>query len=40
MVGNTVPAIKPLGDASAKMMANVEPNRSSINVYEDLFNMN
>lgn len=40
IIGNTSPSIKPLGDASAKMMANVEPNRSSIDVYEDLFKTN
>lgn len=32
--------IKPLGDASSRLMVNVEPNRSSIDVYEDLFNRN
>jgi hypothetical protein len=29
--------IKPLGDATAKLMVNVEPNRSSIDIYDDLF---
>lgn len=29
--------IKPLGDASSRLMVNIEPNRSSIDVYEDLF---
>ena len=32
--------IKPLGDASSRLMVNVEPNRSSIDVYEDLFKRN
>lgn len=30
-------SIKPLGDASARMMANIEPNRSSIEDYQTLF---
>ena len=32
--------IKPLGDASSRLMVNVEPNRSSIDVYEDLCKRN
>lgn len=32
--------IKPLGDSSSKLLINVEPNRSSIDIYEDLFNNN
>lgn len=32
-----ITVIKPLGDATAKLMVNVEPNRSSIDVYDDLF---
>lgn len=33
-------SIKPLGDTTTKLMANVEPNRSSIDVYEDIFKVN
>ena len=29
--------IRPLGDATTQLMVNVEPNRSDIDVYEDLF---
>lgn len=31
--------VKPLGDASARMMANIEPNRSNVCDYDAIFNM-
>lgn len=32
--------IKPLGDSMTRLMTNVQPNKSSIDVYEDLFKAN
>ena len=31
------PEIKPLGDETTRLMVNFDPNRSSIDVYEDIF---
>ena len=35
-----VPVIKPLGDATAQLMVHVEPNKSDIEVYDELFKRN
>ena len=34
------PVIKPLGDATAQLMVHVEPNKSDIEVYDELFKRN
>ena len=31
------PEIKPLGDDTTRLMVNFDPNKSSIDVYEDIF---